>query len=117
MDGTEATGDAIEAIYSEDDGGGIQLFGRESMLQEYFYLNSKVKELQKDMDTIKQAIQQDMGEAAEATCTGYSVTWNNQTRTTFDAKQFAKDHPHMDLSAYYKTSKFRVFKIKEDKAS
>ena len=116
VDGTEATGDTIEAIYSEDDGGEVQLFGRESMLQEYFYLNSKVKELQKDMDTIKQTIQQDMGEAAEAACTGYSVTWKSQSRATFDAKQFAKDHPHMDLSAYYKTSKFRVFKIKEDKA-
>ena len=32
VDGTEATGDAIEAIYSEDDGGEVQLFGRESML-------------------------------------------------------------------------------------
>ena len=69
------------------------------------------------MDTIKQTIQQDMGEAAEAACTGYSVTWKSQSCATFDAKQFAKDHPHMDLSAYYKTSKFRVFKIKEDKAS
>ena len=116
-DGTEATGNAISTIYSEDGGGGVQLFGRESMLQEYFYMDSKVRELQKDMETIKQTIQQDMGEAAEAACTGYSVTWKSQSRATFDAKQFAKDHPHMDLSAYYKTSKFRVFKIKEDKAS
>ena len=57
-----------------------------------------------------------MGEASEASCTGYSVTWKSQTRTTFDVKQFAKDHPHLDLSAYFKTSKFRTFKIKEDKA-
>ena len=116
VDGTEATGDAIETIYSEDDGGCIQLFGRESMLQEYFDLNEQIKDRQLLMDAIKQTIQQDMGEAAEATCTGYSATWKNQTRTTFDAKQFAKDHPHIDLSAYFKTSKFRTFKIKEDKA-
>ena len=115
-DGAEATGGAISTIYSEDGGGEVQLFGREAMLREYFDLAAQVKDLQRDMDAIKQTIQQDMGEASEAACTGYSVTWKNQTRTTFDAKQFAKDHPHMDLSAYFKTSKFRTFKIKEDKA-
>ena len=69
------------------------------------------------MEAIKQTIQQDMGEAAEAACPGYSVTWKNQSRSTFDAKRFAKDHPQVDLSAYYKTSSFRVFKIKEDKTA
>lgn len=115
-DGEEATGEAISTIYSEDSGGEVQLFGREAMLREYFAIGAQIKELQRDMDTIKQTIQQDMGEASEASCTGYSVTWKNQSRTTFDAKQFAKDHPRMDLSAYYKTSKFRSFKIKEEKA-
>ena len=115
-DGAEATGEAISTIYSEDGGGEVQLFGREAMLREYFDLAAQIKDLQRDMDAIKQTIQQDMGEASEASCTGYSVTWKSQSRTTFDAKQFAKDHPHMDLSAYFKTSKFRTFKIKEDKA-
>ena len=115
-DGAEATGEAISTIYSEDGGGEVRLFGREAMLREYFDLAAQVKDLQRDMDAIKQTIQQDMGEASEASCTGYSVTWKSQTRTTFDVKQFAKDHPHMDLSAYFKTSKFRTFKIKEDKA-
>lgn len=116
-DGTEATASALQAVFSEDDGTTVQLPGRESLLREYLYLDSKVKDLQKDMETIKQTIQADLGSASAASCTGFSVSWKSQSRTTFDAKRFAKDNPGLDLSAYYKTSSSRVFRIKEEKAS
>lgn len=116
-DGSEATGDAIISIYREDGGGEVQLFGREALLTEYFRLDADVKGIQKEMEAIKQTIQQDMGEASSAICPGFSVTWRSQSRTTFDVKRFAKENPGADLSKYYKTSSYRVFKIKEDKAS
>lgn len=116
-DGTAATGEALQSIYGSDDGSEVQLFGRESLLREYFCLDSKVKELQRDMEVIKQTIQKDMGAASTAVCIGFFVTWKAQSRTTFDAKAFLKDHPSADISAYQKTSRFRVFKIKEDHVS
>lgn len=115
MDGAEATTDALESIY-DGDGTTVELFGRESALQAYEDLTRQEKELKTEMEKIKQEIMQDMGEAERAACPGWNVTWGRQTRSTFDAKTFAKDHPEADLSGYYKTSSFRRFNIKKERA-
>ncbi len=67
------------------------------------------------MDEITNIIKADLGENERGTCPGYLVTWKPQQRRTFQAAQFAKDHPAMDLSPYYKTSSTRVFTIKSEK--
>ena len=114
-DGSDATADTLQTIYSEDNGSEVQLFGREAMLQEYFYIDGKIKEWKKDLEAIKQTLQSDMGEASAASCPGYAISWKAQSRSTFDAKRFAKDHPHIDLTAYFNVSRFRKFQITEKK--
>ena len=47
-------------------------------------------------------------------CEGFKVSWKQQSRTSFDLKAFSADHPEIDLSAYYKTSSSRIFRIKEE---
>jgi len=44
------------------------------------------------------------------------VIWKAQTRSSFDAKAFARDNPDIDLSGYFKVSSFRKFDIKPIKA-
>lgn len=114
MDGMESTTETITSIY-EGGGGEVELFGRESLVEQYQYLMSRKKAIEKDADAIKQQLMNDLGDSETGFCGRYTVNWKGQSRATFDAKAFAKDHPEMDLSNYYKTTNFRKFAVKEDK--
>lgn len=114
MDGSESTTEALDAIYTAD-GGDVDLFGRENILADYFDLSRRKKLLEREMESVKQTIMQDMGSAERGVCNGYSVSWTPQIRSTFDAKAYQKDHPEADLSGYFKVSNFRRFTMKEDK--
>jgi putative phage-type endonuclease len=116
VDGTDATGDALQTIYAEDNGGEVSLMGRESLLSDYFSLKAQEDALKQSMEAIRQTIMEDMGEAATAICEGYKVSWKAQERKTFDAKAFQKDHPREDLSGYYKITAMRPMKITEVRA-
>ena len=96
-------------------GGEVELFGRERLIEQYQYLMSRKKAIEKGADAIKQQLMNDLGDNERGYCGRYTVDWKAQSRQTFDAKAFAKDHPEMDLSGYYKTTNFRKFAVKEDK--
>lgn len=53
MDGMESTTETITSIY-EGGGGEVELFGRESLIEQYQYLMIRKKAIEKDADTIKQ---------------------------------------------------------------
>ena len=116
-DGAESTTETIETIYADSDNGSIELFGRDAMFRDYKELQSEKHEIERRIEVIKQTFMQDMGEAEKATCGNFSVLWTPQSRSTFDVKAFSKDHPDLDLSQYFKISKFRRFSIKEDKGA
>ena len=114
MDGMESTTETITSIY--DGGGGeVELFGRERLVEQYQYLMSRKKFIEKSADTIKQQLMNDLGDNERGYCGRFTVDWKAQSRQTFDARAFAKDHPEMDLSGYYKTTNFRKFAVKEEK--
>lgn len=112
-DGERATSDAITAIYSESNGDSIELFGREALLDERKALKAQADEISKRIEQIENTIKEDMGEAERGDCGAWKITWKSQTRSTFQAKQFSKDHPDVDLTPYYKESVSRPFKIQE----
>lgn len=114
-DGLQPTGNAIQTIYSRENGERVELFGRDDLLKDYFFLASERQSIQQRMDAIKQTIQEDMGEASEAFCSSASMTWRNQTRKTFDAKSFHQSYPDICLDSFYKTAQSRVFKINSAK--
>ena len=114
MDGMESTTDTIATIY-EGGGGEVELFGRERLIEQYQYLMSRKKAIEKGADAIKQQLMNDLGDNERGYCGRYTVDWKAQSRQTFDARAFAKDHPDMDLSRYYKTTNFRKFAVKVDK--
>lgn len=114
MDGVASTTEALESIYAGG-GGDVELFGRESLVEQYQALMSRKKAIEKDADAIKQQLMDDLGDNETGFCGRYTVNWKGQSRQTFDARAFAKDHPEMDLSGYYKTTNFRKFAVKEEK--
>lgn len=114
MDGMESTTETITSIY-EGGGGEVELFGRERLVEQYQYLMSRKNAIEKSADAIKQQLMKDLGDNERGYCGRFTVDWKAQSRQTFDARAFAKDHPDMDLSRYYKTTNFRKFAVKEDK--
>ena len=115
-DGEAPTSDAISTIYAEDNGGSVELFGRDVLLKERKDLKAQADEIGKRITEIENIIKEDMGEAERGTVGDWSVSWKAQTRSTFQAKEFAKAHPEIDLKPYYKTSASRVFRVTEASA-
>ena len=112
-DGEEATSDAIQTIYAEDNGGSVDLFGREALLEERKALKAQVDVLDKRISKIENIIKEDMGNCEKGTVGAWTVSWKTQTRSTFQAKEFAKANPDIDLAPYYRVTTSRPFKINE----
>lgn len=110
-DGTEPTMDSLQTIYPNSNGETMDLFGYQSTFDGMAAIDEQIKALEEIRDQYKAQIMQAMGDAEKGICGDVKVSWKTQTRSTFDAKAYAKDHPNEDLSPYYKQSKFRAFKI------
>lgn len=109
--GTEADSEAVEQMYPVAEGGSIELFGRERMIEEYLALGEQRKELERQQDAIKQQLCADLGAAELGYAGEYKVSWKNQIRQTIDKKRLFADFPAAAGDAYVKTSNSRVFRI------
>ncbi|MBR3688947.1 MAG: YqaJ viral recombinase family protein [Lentisphaeria bacterium] len=110
-DGEAPTDDSLKVLYPESNGQTMELFGRDKIIDRYFEIADMIKTLEREQDEIKQTIQLDMGDTEIGLTDAYKVIWKSQTRSSFDAKRFAADHPKMDLSGYYKSTSSRMFRI------
>ena len=112
-DGASSTADTLSALYPDsiDDAIGIGSFEKE--LDNYFRLKEQKKNIEMVIDGIENRIKAHLGECARGEGEKYKVSWKTQYRSTFDSKKFIADHPEMDVSAYYKRSNSRPFKVTE----
>ena len=112
-DGLKSTTEAITAIYPTDNGGTVSLMAYERDLRQYMTYTESIKHLEKCRDECANKVKAFLGENAKGESESYKVSWASASRQTFDAKRFAREHPEIDLSAYYKKSAYRTFKISE----
>lgn len=116
VDGFDPTTEALKTVYADDNGEEIDFFdGYTEKLDERKRLLESKKEIDERIAEIENEIKLDMGEAAKAVSGNYQITWKTQTRSTFQHKDLAKDHPEIDLTRYFKESSSRPFKITEKK--
>lgn len=117
VDGHPKTGEALFMLYPDsiDEAIGIGSFERE--LDNYFRLKEQKKNIEMVIDGIENRIKAHLGECARGEGEKYKVSWKTQYRSTFDSKKFIADHPEMDVSAYYKRSNSRPFKVTEKKGA
>ena len=116
VDGLVPTDEAIKTVFpSSNSGASVDLFGRESLINEYLATKNLIKTYEQENQKIKQILQLDLADAELGLCGNYKVIWKEQTRNTFDLQKFMTDHPEIDYSPYYSTSSFRKFDIKEQK--
>lgn len=114
-DGSEATSAALREVYPISEHTAADLFGRDTVLKEYMRLKEDKKTLDTRLGEIENTIKADMGEAESGFCGLFHISWKSQTRQSFQAKEFAKDHPNIDLTPYYKNTNLRPFKVTEEK--
>lgn len=114
-DGTKATSDALSVIYPESNGETVNLFGYEADLKSYMTYCSLIKDIESKRDEVANRVKAFLGEAGRGESNDYKVTFTTSSRSTFDSKKFASDHPDLDLSEYYKHSTYRTFKVTETK--
>lgn len=112
-DGSEATSAALREVYPISEQTTADLFGRDTVLREYMRLKEDKKALDTRIGEIENTIKADMGEAESGLCGSFHISWKSQNRQTFQAKEFAKDHPSIDLAPYYKNTNPRPFKVTE----
>lgn len=113
VDGSDATSAALQEVYPVSQNTTAALFGRDTVLQEYMRLKAEKKLLDGRIGEIENTLKADMGEAESGSCGLFNISWKSQTRQTFQTKEFAKDHPHIDLTPYYKNTNLRPFKVTE----
>lgn len=116
-DGTQATGEAIKALYPESRDDSVDLFIYRAELARYLSLTKQIKELEAFRDESANTVKAFLGDAERGECEGFKASWKTQTRRTFDSKAFMADHPEMDFSGYYKESSTRVFRVTEQKGA
>ena len=114
-DGSASTSDTLRTIYPESNGDTVSLMAYEQDLNQYMTLSSLLDDVKKQREEVANRIKNFMGEAAKGECNKFKVSWTSSVRSTFDHKAFAKDNPGVDLTAYYKQTPTRTFKVTENK--
>jgi putative phage-type endonuclease len=116
-DGAASTSDTISTIYPESNDDTVSLVAYETDLEKYMALTAQIKELEGIKDEVANRVKAFMGESGKGESASYKVSWASAERKSFDAKKFSADHKDLDLSAYYKTSSYRTFKVTEAKGA
>lgn len=114
-DGSESTSDTLRELYPNDDGECLDLSNIAEEIKDYNELSASIKNLEKLRDEKANAIKEYMKNAPEGRSEDFCIKYATQERKTFDTKAFENAHPGEDLSNYYKTSSFRVFKVTANK--
>ena len=117
VDGASSTSDTLGTLYPDSIDSAIGIGFYEKDLDNYFRLKAQVKQLSETIDGIENRIKAHLGECASGVGEKYKVSWKTQSRSTFDSKKFIADHPEIDVSAYYKKTNSRPFRVTEMKGN
>jgi putative phage-type endonuclease len=114
-DGSDSTSETLRTIYPESNGDTVSLMAFETDLQQYMTLKEAIDGIKKQQEEVANRIKSYMQDASKGESDKFKVSWTSSVRNTFDHKAFAKDNPGLDLSAYYKSTPTRIFKVAENK--
>ena len=117
VDGSKATSDAIKAVYSDSHPGTIDLFSRDTVIDEIMAIRQQIKELEQLQEERENIIKADLGSYESGTTDKFNVSWKQQTRRSFDVKRFAEVNPEINLAPYYNETAFRKFDIRKKKGA
>lgn len=114
VDGTDSTAETLTTLYPESNDNIVNLMAYEADLKQYMTYTSLIKDVEKQRDEVANRIKAFLGESGRGESNRYKVSRTSSSRVSFDSKKFASDHADMDLTAYYKSSNYRTFKVSEN---
>ncbi|MBQ8836431.1 MAG: YqaJ viral recombinase family protein [Clostridia bacterium] len=112
-DGSISTSETVTALYPESNDETVSLVAYEADLRQYMTYTALIKSAEKQRDEAAGRIKAFMKMSGKGEASGFRVSFASSERRSFDAKLFAAEHPHMDLTKYYKNSTYRTFKVIE----
>ena len=116
IDGAKGTTEALKSVFPISNDDRVDLFAYDADLKRLEDVKKQIKELTEVKDGIENRVKGFMGNAGRGESDSFKVSWTSSTRSLFDAKAFASDHPDMDLSGYFKDSISRTFRVTKRKA-
>lgn len=111
VDGSSATTDTLNSIYSESNEEQADLTFFRSEIQQFLDAKSQIKALNEFCISKANTIKEAMKSCEKGICGDFNVTWKPQKKTALDKKKLLKENPSLDLSKYEKITESRVFKI------
>ena len=114
VDGSYATTDAINEIFSTEGGGLVDLSRYEGTLQQRKNVDAHIKSLREEKDRLENQIKMLMGDNEKATCGSFTISWKTQKTSGLDREAIRRDYPDINFSKYATES--RVFRITEKKS-
>lgn len=111
-DGSDSCHRAVLSVVGNSNGETVPLDISPNLIKNLQAMEAEKKESERQIQMIKDEIAIALGNAEIGNGDGFRVTMKTQIRRTFDAKKFAKEHPEMDLSGYYKESVSRPFRLR-----
>lgn len=114
LDGTEATQEALKAVFAESCPGGADLMAVGRHIEAYTALAGRIKELEEEQNRHRAEIMEFLGQAEGGIYGNTKVSWKSQQRRVFDRAAFEADHGPIG-DQYFKVSLSRPFKVTEKK--
>ena len=102
------------ACPGDEESPAVSLPELEGRAAEALALKEQIGLFETRLEQCAQELKGAMGDSPAALAGSCEILWKPQTRRTFDRKAFAKDHPSIDLSPYYKETRFRKFEIRKE---
>ena len=112
-DGGCSTTQALAAMYGESEPDAVQLFGRESLLEEWEALRRQQADLLLRQKQIRQTLMEEMGQASTGLCGEWRVSWKEQKRAAVSLEKLRKTYPAINLGAVMTCRTFRRFNIQK----
>lgn len=79
-------------------------------------LREQLSLFETQLEQCTQELKGRMENAPEARAGRYEILWKPQSRRSFDVKAFARDHPELDLTPWYRTTRCRKFEIRKEES-
>lgn len=109
-DGSDDYSSVLQGLYKDSIEEEVILFEKEDLLKRYDDVRELVKDLDSEKKAIEQYLQMQMKEYEVAYLGDRKITWKKQVRNTVDTKRLKKEHPEI-VEKYMKATTSRVFRI------
>lgn len=112
MDGLSPTTEALPFVYGNNLNEDIDLFGADPLFEKWDALKARKKELEQEIEQVKQEIISLIGGFGTGRCGDYKATWKQSERRSLDTKALINAYPEIDMEPFYKVSTSNRFEIR-----